>query len=185
MNASKTLTVSIPHRLCKEEAVRRIRSGLTNVANNFGRVLSVEKEVWVADQLTFSVRSLGQVAQGKIDVAEDHVRLEVALPWLLGILAEKLAPMIRKEGAVQFDRASDDGEFRDRLRHFAPFLSGFDLKASGLRLAGGAVSALLMRSIEDLEQLKEAAFHDFDLFLVGHQSDEGALRAIRGHLRRA
>jgi hypothetical protein len=63
-------------------------------------VLSVEKEVWVADQLTFSVRSLGQVAQGKIDVAEDHVRLEVALPWLLGILAETLAPMIRKEGTL-------------------------------------------------------------------------------------
>jgi hypothetical protein len=100
VNASKTLTVSIPHRLGKEEAIRRIRSGLTNVANNFGPVLSVEKEVWVADQLTFSVRSLGQVAQGKIDVAEDHVRLEVSLPWLLGILAEKLAPMIRKEGTL-------------------------------------------------------------------------------------
>jgi protoporphyrinogen oxidase len=96
VNLSKTLIVSITHRLGKEEAIRRIRSGLTNVPKNFSRALSVERQVWVADQLTFRVRSMGLVAEGKFDVTEDHVRLEATLSWLLGILAEKLTPIIRR-----------------------------------------------------------------------------------------
>jgi protoporphyrinogen oxidase len=104
VNVSKTLVVSIPHRLGKEEAIRRIRSGLTNVPKNFRQALSVEDQVWVADQLTFRVHSMGLVAEGKIDVAEDHVRLEATLPWLLGILAEKLTPIIRREGMLLLEK---------------------------------------------------------------------------------
>ena len=95
---SKPLIVSIPHRLGKEEALRRLRSGLGDVGNHFTHILKVEEEVWTGDQLAFRVRSLGQAAEGKIDVASDHIRLEVTLPWLLAMAAEKLSPMIRKEG---------------------------------------------------------------------------------------
>jgi len=46
------------------------------------------------------LRALGQSADGMIDVAEDHLRLEVSLPWLLAKLSERLGPAIRKEGAL-------------------------------------------------------------------------------------
>ena len=46
----------------------------------------------------------GQAASGIIDVAEDHVRLEVTLPWLLAKLAEKIQPMIRKEGTLMLEK---------------------------------------------------------------------------------
>jgi hypothetical protein len=46
---------------------------------------------------------LGQAASGSIDVAEDYVRLEVFLPWLLAKLAESLQPLIRKEGTLLFE----------------------------------------------------------------------------------
>src|SRR5215217_6074043 len=97
---SKPLVVTIPHRLGKEEAVRRLKSGLGGVRTNFGHLLAVQQEVWTGDHLEFQVSALGQAAGGIIDVAEDHVRLEVTLPWLLAKLAEKIQPMIRQQGTL-------------------------------------------------------------------------------------
>ena len=90
-------------------------------------------------------------------------------------------PMIRRvdyEGwPIEFQRAADVGEFRRRLDKAAPYLAAFDLKANGFCLAGGSVSALLMRSDES-RQNDYGSFHDFDLFLVGHKTDDDARRAI-------
>jgi hypothetical protein len=47
---------------------------------------------------------LGQSANGTIDVAEDHLRLEVSLPWLLAKLSERLIPAIRKEGTLLLEK---------------------------------------------------------------------------------
>jgi len=44
------------------------------------------------------------VASGSIDVAEDCVRLEVFLPWLLAMLAEGLQPLIRREGSLLLEK---------------------------------------------------------------------------------
>jgi hypothetical protein len=100
----KPLIVSIPHRLGKEEALRRIRDGLGNVRQSYAQLITIEEEVWTGDRLAFRVRSLGQVAHGAIDVLEDHVQLEVTLPWLLGVMAEKLTPAIRKEGTLMLEK---------------------------------------------------------------------------------
>jgi len=101
---SKPLVVSIPHRLGKDEALRRLRGGLGQIRTSFGHLLTVEEEAWAGDHLQFRLRSLGQPVSGTIDVADDHVRLEVLLPWLLSLLAERLAPMIRREGTLMLEK---------------------------------------------------------------------------------
>lgn len=101
---SKPLVVTIPHRLGKDEAVRRLKSGLGNARANFGHVLSVQEEVWTGDHLQFRISALGQAANGSIDVAENDVTLEVYLPWLLAMLAEKIQPLIRKEGTLLLEK---------------------------------------------------------------------------------
>lgn len=101
---SKPLVVSIPHRLGRDEAVHRLKSGLGSVRANFGHLFSVEKEIWSGEHLDFRVSALGQSATGTIDVADDHVVLEVALPWLLAKLAEAAQPLIRKEGTLMLER---------------------------------------------------------------------------------
>jgi hypothetical protein len=101
---SKPIVVSIPHRLGKEEAIRRLKSGLGRMRTDFGHLLAVQEEIWSGDHLQFQVSALGQAAGGSIDVAEDHVRLEVTLPWLLAKLAEKIQPMIRKEGTLMLEK---------------------------------------------------------------------------------
>ena len=101
---SKPLVVSIPHRLGKQEAIRRLKSGLDGIGTNFGHLISIEEAVWTDDHLQFRVSTLGQTASGGIDVAEDHVHLVVFLPWLLAKLAEKIQPLIRREGTLMLEK---------------------------------------------------------------------------------
>ena len=98
------MVVSIPHRLGRQEAVRRLKNGLGRARTDFGHLMSIEEESWNGDQVTFRLRALGQAASGVIDVQEDHLRLEVSLPWLLAKLSERLIPAIRKEGTLLLEK---------------------------------------------------------------------------------
>jgi hypothetical protein len=60
----------------------------------------VENEAWNGDRLEFRVSAIGQVAEGFMDVAEDHVRVEVQLPWLLQRMAETIRDAIQARGKV-------------------------------------------------------------------------------------
>jgi hypothetical protein len=101
---SKPLLLTIPHRLGKDEAARRLKTGLGSVRTSFGHVLSVQEETWTGDHLQFRVGALGQVASGTIEVTETEVHLAVMLPWLLAQLAEKLQPVLRREGTLMLDK---------------------------------------------------------------------------------
>jgi Putative polyhydroxyalkanoic acid system protein (PHA_gran_rgn) len=101
---SQPLVVQIPHRLGREEAARRIKSGLASARANYASFLAIHEETWTGDRLAFNVSALGQSASGLIDVADDHVRLEVTLPWLLAKIAEKFTPAIRKEGTLMLEK---------------------------------------------------------------------------------
>jgi hypothetical protein len=101
---SQPLLVSIPHRLGRQEATRRLKSGLSNARANYAQWLAIEEETWHGDSVQFRARALGQVAAGKVDVFDDHVQLEVTLPWLLAKFAEKLVPAIRKEGILMLEK---------------------------------------------------------------------------------
>jgi Putative polyhydroxyalkanoic acid system protein (PHA_gran_rgn) len=94
---SAPVVVSLPHRLGREEAVRRLKNGLTRAASSIP-VLKVDEERWEQDRMIFRVRALGQVASGHVDVADDHVRVEVTLPWLLQRFAQAAQTAIKNRG---------------------------------------------------------------------------------------
>jgi Putative polyhydroxyalkanoic acid system protein (PHA_gran_rgn) len=102
---SAPLVVSIPHRLGREEATRRLKAGLTRAASSMP-VLKVEEERWEDDRMIFRVRALGQAASGHLDVADDHVRLEVTLPWLLQRFAQAAQVAIRNRGNLLLTKRS-------------------------------------------------------------------------------
>src|ERR1700758_3889156 len=102
---SAPLIVSIPHRLFPEEATRRLKAGLTRAATSVP-VLTVDEERWDGDRMVFRVRALGQAASGHLDVADDHVRLEVTLPWLLQRFAEVAQVAIKNRGSLLLTKRS-------------------------------------------------------------------------------
>ncbi len=101
---AKPLTVSIPHRLGKAEAVRRLKSGLGSARADFSHVFTVHEETWAGDSLAFRISALGQAASGTVDVREDHVLLEVQLPWLLARIAEKAQALIQRRGRLLLEK---------------------------------------------------------------------------------
>ena len=100
---SGSLVVAIPHKLGKDEALRRIKPALSKASSSFP-VLSVEEEVWSGDRMDFRVRALGQVAAGNVQVGEDNVRLEVTLPWLLHKFAKAVQKTIEGRGQVLLEK---------------------------------------------------------------------------------
>jgi hypothetical protein len=101
---SKPLVVSIPHRLGKDEAARRLKFGLSKAQANYSHLFTVHEETWTGDHLQFRVSALGQTASGTIDVADDRVNLQVVLPWLLSKLAAAIQPLVRKEGTLMLEK---------------------------------------------------------------------------------
>ena len=49
-------------------------------------------------------RALGQVAAGNVQVTEDHVRLEVTLPWLLQKFGEVVQKTISGRGRILLEK---------------------------------------------------------------------------------
>ena len=100
---SEPLVVTLPHKLGKDEALRRVKPALSKASSSFP-VLNVEEETWSGDRMIFRVRVLGQVAAGSVDVGEDNVRLEVTLPWLLHKFAEAVQKTIAGRGRILLEK---------------------------------------------------------------------------------
>ena len=100
----KPLVVSIPHRLGQPEALTRLKSGLDRAASKVAPMLTVDEQRWEGNRLYFRVSALQQQASGTVDVADDHVKIEVALPWLLARLATNLQDVIAKRGALLLEK---------------------------------------------------------------------------------
>jgi hypothetical protein len=101
---STPVTVTVPHRLGREEALRRLKSGFASARGHFGALLTIEEEAWAGDRLSFQVRALGQSAAGTIEVAEDNILITVMLPWLLARAAGYLLPELRKQTTLLLEK---------------------------------------------------------------------------------
>jgi hypothetical protein len=82
---SQPIVVTLPHQLGKAEALRRLKASFSDAQPGGGGFLVVKNQ-WSGDHLDFRASVLGQSTTGTVDVADDHVRLEVQLPWLLSLL---------------------------------------------------------------------------------------------------
>ena len=56
---SEPLVVTIPHKLGREEALRRVKPALSKASESLP-VLAVEQELWSDDRMEFRVRAMGQ-----------------------------------------------------------------------------------------------------------------------------
>lgn len=101
---AKPVTVTISHDLGVEGAKSRIQSGFGMVREKLmGRAVQFNDR-WEGDAMVFDAGMMGQKVQGRLDVFPTSVRIEVALPWLLAGMAEKLAGRLQKEGQVMLEK---------------------------------------------------------------------------------
>lgn len=100
---SEPLIVTIPHKLGKDEALRRVKPALGKASQSFP-VLQVEEEAWSGDRMQFRVRALGQIAAGSVEVGDASIKLEVTLPWLLHRFAKTVQQTIASRGRILLEK---------------------------------------------------------------------------------
>ena len=102
---SKPVVVTISHSLGREEAANRLRGRIGTVRQILDQYrIAVVKDEWNGDRMSFGVSALGQNVQGAVDVHEDHVRIEVQLPWILAAFAERVKTIVEKRAPLLLGR---------------------------------------------------------------------------------
>jgi len=95
---------TIPHRLGKEEAARRLRKGFAELPTNFAPLLRINEQRWSGDRFDFSASALAQLVTGSIEIADASVRIELMLPTLLARLASRIPGMIQRETRLMLEK---------------------------------------------------------------------------------
>lgn len=101
---SKTLTINISHSVGRAEARRRLESGFAKIRDQIGGKNVAFQERWEADSLFFDAAAFGQKIDGRVDVEEDHVLIEVVLPWVLASIAEKMQRRIHSTATLLLEK---------------------------------------------------------------------------------
>jgi hypothetical protein len=96
--SNKTITVTIPHRLTQDEARLRLQKGITDLKTRHAASIAQVDETWTGNQMAFKLSAMGQAITGRVDVLPDAVKLDLDLPWMLAMLAEKIRPRVEAEG---------------------------------------------------------------------------------------
>jgi hypothetical protein len=98
------MTVVIPHQLGTAEARRRIQEQLAHIQRNPPALLNRLEERWHGDTLDFTVFVAGLSITGQMVIEDRRVRIEVALPWVLGLFVNRIRQVVEKEGRALLGR---------------------------------------------------------------------------------
>lgn len=102
---AKPVSITISHELGREAALRRLREGIDRIRDKLGMVkMQLVEEEWSGNAVQFGVAAMGYTVRGRLEVEETLVRIEVMLPWVLAVFAEKLKLGVEKQGQILLDK---------------------------------------------------------------------------------
>ena len=101
---SQPLMVSIPHKLGRLEARRRVDSGVGRLRPELNALLSGLDYHWEGDTLNFVASAMWQRITGRIEVLHDVVRIEIDLPWIMQLLRDTIAKRVRGRGVSLLEK---------------------------------------------------------------------------------
>jgi hypothetical protein len=102
---ARPVSITVSHELGREAAAARLRGGVDRIRDKLGLVkMQLVEEEWQGDTLQFGVAALGQTVRGRLEVEDRLVRVELMLPWMLAVFAEKLKLGVEKQGRLLLDR---------------------------------------------------------------------------------
>jgi hypothetical protein len=96
---SRPVSVNVPHKLGRDEARRRIEQGFGQIQQQLtggmaGMVACQQR--WEGNRLYFEASSLGQKMTGRLEVSDDSLHIEVDLPEILAMLAERTTGKLKE-----------------------------------------------------------------------------------------
>ena len=101
---TKTVNVSIPHRLSPDEARTRIQNTLTGLKSQHAAKLAQVDERWSGNHMDFRLAVMGQAVTGRVDVRDTSVDLAIDLPWMLAMFADRFRGEVQREGTKLLEK---------------------------------------------------------------------------------
>jgi hypothetical protein len=101
---SRPLVVLVPHRLDRQEARRRLDSGLDRLQRELSALLSGLNYYWQGDTLNFTASAMWQRLTGRIDVLDDALRVEIELPWMMQFLRDAIRKRVHGRGVTLLEK---------------------------------------------------------------------------------
>ncbi|MGD9616876.1 MAG: polyhydroxyalkanoic acid system family protein [Alphaproteobacteria bacterium] len=109
MTSPEPITVTISHRLGRDEAKRRLENGLAAIRTEVAAYVRSLDYSWDGYTLSFRVSALMQTITGRIEVYEEFVRVELGLPALLHMAAKRIVSQIQNRGAALLEGPKSKG----------------------------------------------------------------------------
>ena len=101
---AEKITVNVPHKHTRLDAKARIDGGFHKVQEQIaGKGISVDQQ-WQGDRMDFVAGAMGQKITGNLTVTDDHVTIEVDLPWMLKALSGKVQEKLRSGTQLLLDK---------------------------------------------------------------------------------
>lgn len=91
---SNSIVITVPHRLGRAEAHRRLAAEIERLKTAYVDKVAHSDVAWTGDNANVRIVALGQEVNGLLEVADDSVRIEVTLPWILAALTQRLQGML-------------------------------------------------------------------------------------------
>ena len=104
ITATEPVTVTISHRLGRDEAKRRIDSGLGTIRQELAQFVKSLDYSWENYRLDFRATAMFQTITGRIEVYEEFVKVELGLPRLLHMVAKTIAGRIEKTATALLEK---------------------------------------------------------------------------------
>jgi hypothetical protein len=101
---SQPLMVSIPHRLGRQEAKRRLDGGIARLSSELSAFVTTLDYGWHGDILNLNAQAMRQTITGRVEVMDDAVRIEIDLPWLLRLLGNMIGKQARDRAALMLEK---------------------------------------------------------------------------------
>jgi predicted NBD/HSP70 family sugar kinase len=92
------LHLSIPHQLPVAEALKRIKTLISESKKQFGDKVTDVEEHWDGNRGTFSFTAMGFTVSGTLDVKKKEVELDGNLPWAALPFKRRIEETIREKG---------------------------------------------------------------------------------------
>lgn len=101
---TRPVSITIPHEVGAQEARRRIDEGVERLVAQAGGGMAKIQKTWDGDRLDFIAEAIGQRITGRLDVGEKEVKMEIDLPNILALVADKFKGKLRKEGQLLLEK---------------------------------------------------------------------------------
>ena len=90
-------SMSVPHHLTQDEALRRIKNRLAQLKAQYSHKLGTLQEDWNGNVGTFSGSAAGSSASATLIVTPSEVIIQGTLPVIATFFSGKIEALIRKE----------------------------------------------------------------------------------------